>query len=199
MSRIQKLKNRKSDIKATISGLTLALAIGVTGCLGSYAYFSDLADIRNDLVVTMGNLDTSIGEGFKHTLEKSNFIEKEFEIKNNGSLEQLVTINFDEIYVNNAETSELKYTLTLYEVADILYDGTIVLDDGATILDTTLDELENQEVKIDKVLPPTESFYLKSTVTKLNEPQVEGGNINFDLVVTGEQTDANNSSKGGTK
>lgn len=199
MSRIQKLKNRKSDIKATISGLTLALAIGITGCIGSYAYFSDVAEIKNDLVVTTGTLSTGIGDGFNDNLGKEEPISKEFEIENNGNLEQLVTINYENINVDDPSYSQLKYRLTLYEVTDISDNGTVVLDNSTTILETTLGELGNKNVKIDKVLPPTEKFYLKSEVDKLDELQAKEGNINFDLVVTGEQTDANNSSKGGRK
>lgn len=106
MSRMKRLKKEK--IKATISGLALMIAIGAAGGIGSYAWFSDQAEAKNDLVVTMGNLHNDIYNPVKINIDKNNINSPQsssFYIENKGSLNQNVAIKF--IKTNNSIDSYL--------------------------------------------------------------------------------------------
>lgn len=104
----------KNSIKATISGLALALAIGGIGSLGSYAYFTDKAEAKNDLVVTMGNLDVDLNNPIDMSLNKENKIaSKTFKIINNGSLKQHLTLKFSDFKENTNVLSNISCNLSM--------------------------------------------------------------------------------------
>lgn len=96
MSRLKKAKKSKKDkLKATLSGAVIMLSIGSVGAFGSYSYFSDKASAKNDLVITMGKLDTSLSNGIDISLNKDKLSDtKSFSIKNEGTLKQNVRIDF---------------------------------------------------------------------------------------------------------
>ena len=96
MSRLKKAKKSKKDkLKATLSGAVLMLSIGSVGAFGSYSYFSDKASAKNDLVITMGELDTILSNGINISLSQAKLSETQtFLIKNEGTLKQNVKIDF---------------------------------------------------------------------------------------------------------
>lgn len=167
MSRMVKLKSnrRKSrvKVKATVSGLALALTIGAVGSMGSYAYFVDKAKAKNDLVITMGNLNTDIAGRLDMDLNKDNkCVTQTFNIKNNGSLKQNVALGFSEnsktiknnrslkenialgIYKNisNMNASQLE---NLSCTLNISYNGKAVIPKGYSV--NTFNDLINMENK----------------------------------------------------
>lgn len=169
MSRMVKLKSnrRKSrvkvKVKATVSGLALALTIGAVGSMGSYAYFVDKAKAQNDLVITMGNLNTDIAGRLDMDLNKDNkCVTQTFNIKNNGSLKQNVALGFSEnsktiknnrslkenialgIYKNisNMNASQLE---NLSCTLNISYNGKAVIPKGYSV--NTFNDLINMENK----------------------------------------------------
>lgn len=203
MSRMKSLENKKTSIKSAICGLTLALAIGTIGGVGSYAYFTDIAQAKNDLVLTMGNieihayteddedeLDFEINKGVEDPILEY----KEFNIKNNGSLNQEISLSFSnfkfENFLDNSQKQGLKYTI--YEVSD---------SKGDTIFFPTTDllTLSNGTKKYtinNRVIKPTEEIKLKAVIsggenlpvlpwTCDNDEEYE---IDFDLIVKGVQT-----------
>lgn len=96
MSRLKKAKkSKKYKLKATLSGAVLMLSIGSVGAFGSYSYFSDKVSAKNDLVITMGKLDTSLSNGIDISLNKDKLSDtKSFSIINKGDLKQNVEIDF---------------------------------------------------------------------------------------------------------
>lgn len=167
------IKNKYS-IKATISGLALALTIGVVGNMGSYAYFSDKGEARNDLVFTMGNLKTSIGNGLNVENLKANELKsKDFYITNEGSLKEIVTLTFNDIKVENGvNLSDLKYTLTV---------------DGEIKVDCKLNELGNKTINIG-VINPKNKFECKATIINTgNDSSIDDAQVSFNLQVDAKQ------------
>lgn len=105
--------NKRESIKAIISGLALALAIGGVGSLGSYAYFTDKAEAKNDLVVTMGNLEVNLENPINMSLDENKKVATEtFKIINSGSLKQHVSLKFDS-FTNDKLLSELECNLSM--------------------------------------------------------------------------------------
>ncbi|MBO3444223.1 TasA family protein [Clostridium sp. CCUG 7971] len=117
---MNKKTNKKESIKATIGGLALALAIGGIGSLGSYAYFTDKAETKNDLIVTMGSLDVSLNNPINMSLDESKKTATEaFKIINSGSLKQHVSLKFSN-FTNSELLSEIGCNLSM------TYNGKVV-------------------------------------------------------------------------
>lgn len=114
MSRMRKSKNiKKSNLKSTITGFALAIAIGTVGGVGSYAWFTDRVELNNDLVVTTGNLSTDISDGFKagNKLTPNNQITKNITITNTGSLKQKARLYIDVTNINHNDKALLSVTI----------------------------------------------------------------------------------------
>ena len=130
----------------------LALAIGITGGVGSLAYFSDKEVVGGELNLTLGTLSSEV----KKTIKIDNMdIEKEvndtFVLLNSGTLNQRVVINFlnssigedglekinylfnkeiylldengEEIYLEEGEILTAKLTLTMERDMPESYSG----------------------------------------------------------------------------
>ena len=165
MSRMMKLKaNRrksKMKVKATVSGLSLALTIGALGSMGSYAYFVDKANAKNDLVITMGNLNTDISGSLDISLDKNNkCVTQTFSITNNGSLKQNVALGFSENSIKNNKSLKEHIASGIYKninrinasqlenlscTLNISYKGKAVIPKGYRI--NTFNDLINMENK----------------------------------------------------
>ena len=75
--------------------ISLVLAIGITGGLGSIAYFSDKEKVNGDLKLTLGTLSSEATKTVK--IEKMDIevpVSDTFIITNNGTLDQRMTLNF---------------------------------------------------------------------------------------------------------
>ncbi|UEL48714.1 CalY family protein [Terrisporobacter hibernicus] len=96
MSRLNRMKMKKQQcLKATICGVSLCLLISVTGVLGSYAYLSDKETVDNNIVITLGNVNTSIDKGINFgELRAGKEKTRTFYIENSGSLNQKVSMKF---------------------------------------------------------------------------------------------------------
>ena len=91
-------KDMREKLKTTITGLSLMLVIGGLGGYGSYAYFTDQAQINNDLVVNMGSFKTTTKDvnvsdiDITKDLANPKLHTGEFELSNLGSLDQYVKL-----------------------------------------------------------------------------------------------------------
>lgn len=226
MSRMVKLKSNrrksKDKVKATIGGLALALTIGTVGSMGSYAYFVDKAKAQNDLVITMGNLNTDIEGHLDMGLDKDNkCVTQTFNIKNNGSLKQNVALGFSEnsmkdngslkeyialgIYknINSMNASQLE---NLSCTLNISYNGKAVIPKGYSI--NTFNDLINMQnkelvysddkklVSLDsnKELNCTVSISIKDGLSEEQMKSLQEKQFEFDTEVDAIQID----SKGGS-
>ena len=73
--------------------ISLVLAIGITGGLGSVAYFSDKENVNGDLKLTLGTLSSEATKTVK--IEKMDIevpVSDTFIITNNGTLDQRNTL-----------------------------------------------------------------------------------------------------------
>ncbi|MGL6106246.1 TasA family protein [Romboutsia sp.] len=196
---MRNMKNQK--VKSTISGLALTLSIGVSGGLGSYAWFYDTDIVENNQTVALGDLNTSVSIGFgdgatvEVELNEESTIEKTFDIKNEGSLNQRITnITFQDNGTNVSDKGKIIYEL---------YDKTnnkvpmYNISTSQRIENCSLADLPSVYVKVDKVLD------VKNTITytsKLRVPAnytlTQDSKIKFNLVVNSEQINVNQTSGG---
>lgn len=185
MSRLKKLKiNKNKNIKATLTGLSLSLVIGLAGGVGSYAYFTDKEEIKNDLVISMGDLQTSISKSLDITgLKPNSKNTEEFNIKNEGTLDQNVTIKFSNISQNIDYSKYTNSDKIQYELEIIKLDGNV------TSKKTTINKLN--ELSFDDTelgtLKKGESFKCKVTISSGDIRLYENSEINFDLNVDAVQ------------
>lgn len=189
MSRLKKMKHEK--IKNIIIGLTLSLIIGITGCLGSYAYFTEQATIENGLTISLGELDTNIKKDLSIKLKSTNNgyqSDKEiFYIENKGTLSQKVEIKYSENELNNDYISKLNSKLN-YKIEIIKLDeGGNKLEDSIKI-NKTLDKLYSTQSELIGDLEVGNMFKCEVTVTAPKDiPVYEDTKIKFKLEVNAEQ------------
>ncbi|MDY3960016.1 TasA family protein [Romboutsia timonensis] len=140
MSRLRRLKElrRKNRIKATACGLALALAIGSSQGLGTYALFTDVEDVPSDIAISTGDVDVKVSEGKNFTdVQPGDNIEIPFIITNKGTLNQNVSLKLDIA----TEISQYLTSTIIFNTSDItikgenLYNNTglLVLSPGQTI------------------------------------------------------------------
>ncbi len=188
MSRVKKSKiEKRQRIKETIIGLSLAISIGVAGSAGSYAYFSDRVNADNGIKITMGTLDVGIGEGFNQTVFEQNKVYTEiFDITNTGTLDEILTLRFDDVFLNTVENHE--------DLAKVNYE----LQIGDKTINSTLKELSTKGVNIGR-LNSGESISCSAKLTNNGiEPNYEKDTvIKFNLVVDGVQINDKNVQNGG--
>ncbi|WP_300259940.1 TasA family protein [Clostridium sp.] len=93
--------------------ISLVLAIGITGGLGSLAYFSHEENINSDLKLTLGTLSSEAKKTIK--IDKMDIevpVSDNFIIANNGTLDQRVKINFKNPSIGNDGLEKIKYSLS---------------------------------------------------------------------------------------
>lgn len=196
MSRIKNIIKRKKNIKSTISSLALVLAIGGIGSLGSYAYFTDKAEAKNDLVVTMGRLDVDFKEKSDDIkLDKDNYYKdmyQTFKITNNGTLIQNVSFKFAD-FTNSSILDKLDCKLQMK-----YNDKKVILKDKNI---SKLSDLNNMNYK-DLVyennelvdLKPQESIKCKLIIninpTNINISELQNKTIEFNSEVKSRQLDS---------
>ena len=93
--------------------ISLVLAIGITGGLGSVAYFSDKENVNVDLKLTLGTLSSEATKTVK--IEKMDVevpVSDTFIITNNGTLDQRMTLNFKNSSIGNDGLEKIKYSLS---------------------------------------------------------------------------------------
>ena len=93
--------------------ISLVLAIGITGGLGSVAYFSDKENVNGDLKLTLGTLSSEATKTVK--IEKMDIevpVSDTFIITNNGTLDQRMTLNFKNSSIGNDGLEKIKYSLS---------------------------------------------------------------------------------------
>lgn len=179
MSRVKKSKMRKKQkIKETIIGLTLAISIGIAGSAGSYAYFSDRVNADNGIKIRMGTLDVGIGEGFnQNEFEINHEYTKEFNITNNGSLDEILTLRFENVLFNGSTHGEnlkkVEYKLKI---------------NGNEEVKCSLAELSTEGIDLGR-LNSGESMSCKATLINngIEQSYKQDTVIKFDLVVNGVQ------------
>lgn len=98
MSRLKSLKEkiRKKTIKTTMVSLALALAIGSTQIMGTYALFTDVEDMASDLSISTGDIDVEVSKGLDFTdVQPGQKIEIPVTITNKGTLKQNISLKLD--------------------------------------------------------------------------------------------------------
>ena len=188
MSRVDKKKiEKKQKIKETIIGIALAIAIGVGGSVGSYAYFSDMVKSDNGIKITMGTLDVDIDPGFNlQEFYQGEEYEQSFSINNEGTLDQILTLKINNILFNGIQDSDklnnFKYELdigdqeyiyTLKELSSPQGVNIGRLDSGGEILCTATlinEGINDEDMKI--------TFDLVVDAVQINDKSVQNGGAN---------------------
>ncbi|ELC8443541.1 signal peptide protein [Clostridium perfringens] len=99
--------------------IALALAIGVTGSVGSLAYFSDKEKMNGEIKLTLGTLSSEITKGIKiEGIDIEVPVSDTFLITNNGTLDQTVLINFENSSIGNDGLEKIKYSLSFKSSKD---------------------------------------------------------------------------------
>lgn len=166
MSRLKRLKDRrrKNKIKTTYCCLTLALAMGISQGIGTYALFTDNENVPSDISLSTGDVDVEVnpvGDFTDTELNLSNYIEMPIKITNNGTLNQNIrlslstsedieflihTFEFDGITVDNGVLYDSKGLFKL-EPGDSISGKTIItLNNG--INENTQDGLAGKEIEV---------------------------------------------------
>lgn len=137
MSRLRRLKNnkRKKIIKTTICSLALSITIGSTKNISTYAWFIDKEEINNNILISTGELDVLVSDGFNG--EKLNDVEpitNEFTISNEGTLKEKLQVGFS-LSKENSLPSQcfewIDYELTINDE-----NGEQIIIDGSDILNS---------------------------------------------------------------
>lgn len=198
MSRVKKSQNKRNQkIRETILGLSLALFIGVAGSAGSYAYFSDMVNTDNGIKITMGTLDVGIGEGFKLDIDGAKKdddnkyfkdYEKFFQIKNEGTLDEILTLKFQNISINkdsnHQDLDKIEYEIVIKnETGEVIY----------SLNKVTLNDLPKTTIKLGRL----NSGKALNCTAKIDDEGITPNyqqdiTINFDLVVDGIQINDTN-------
>lgn len=199
MSRLKRLKKTKNQtIKTVMSSLALTLIIGVGNTISTYAWFNDKENIKNDLSITMGDLNVAISGGFNSEVlkEDKDFKGvKDFTIKNDGNLNEKLRFKISLNESNDLNPMYFKY---------ISYSLNIVNEDNNKILtnlDINLAEDKFIDLKYENgtrvKLKPGETLKCKSTISLntgdesiINEMSKK--NIGFNVDVFASQINYNN-------
>lgn len=160
MSRLNRMKMKKQQcLKATICGVSLCLLISVTGVLGSYAYLSDKETVDNNIVITLGNVNTSIDKGINFgELSSGKEKTRTFYIENSGSLNQKVSMKF------MPTSSQDEYDKLLSKSLNLKMK-IIEVDECGNIVESSI---PNTQQNLDK-------YYDGSVLTKLSSRVLESG------------------------
>lgn len=179
MIQMDKYLNKKTLI---LGGLILTIC-GST----SLAYFADKIDIKPELTIQMGNLNTKIIEPINiEGLDIDNYKTDEFSIKNTGTLEQSVAFSFS----NSRNIEEDGLEKLGYEIVftksngeqSKLYEGVMTELFSKPIY--VEDESGNKIIlKEDELLEAT----IKVTMDKAMPYKYSNQDINFDMVIDTNQ------------
>lgn len=177
MSRVKNFnQKRKQKIKETLIGLSLAISIGLVGSAGSYAYFSARVNTDNGITITMGTLDVGIGDGFNlDEFNQNTEYTQTFAITNTGTLDEILTLKFDNVSFNGSEIdlSKVDYELKIGDQEPKTYN---------------LEQLSTQSIEIGRL----NSGQSISCIAQLKNNGIQQSYeqdmvIKFDLVVEGVQ------------
>lgn len=93
--------------------LALALAIGITGSLGSLAYFYDKENLNGDLKITIGTLSSDTTKTIKiENMDIETPVSDTFIIVNSGTLDQILKMSLKNPSIGNDGLEKIKYSLT---------------------------------------------------------------------------------------
>lgn len=173
MSRVKRLKERKrkNKIKTTYCCLALALAMGISQCIGTYALFTDNENVPSDIALSTGDVDVEVSEGIKLTdVKPGDSKDIPVKITNNGTLNQNISL------VDFSISEDIKQYLT-YE---FIFDG-ITIKDGV---------MHSNEKLV--ILAPGESIEgsIRITVKEMSkevQDKLYGKIYNLDLTVKSTQ------------
>lgn len=177
MSRLRRLKKlrRKNRIKATACGLALALAIGSSQGLGTYALFTDVEDVSSNLAISTGDVDVEVSDGIDFIdVQPQDNIEVPFVITNKGTLNQNVSLKLD---ISTGISKYLTYDIifsndNIIRNGEILYNGSdlLVLSPGETIIGSIQIAVGNMSSEIQKELyGKVQDIELSIKTTQINK------------------------------
>ena len=194
MSRLRRLKERKRKqfIKTTMSSLVLALVMGASQGVTTYAWFTDEEIIDNDLIITMGNLGVKIGKGFNGEILKFNEpLHKSFNIENCGTLKQNLSIG---LQITDDISKDVLDSI-IYEIK-LKHNGKDLSTIERTIYKLTQNRVEIKYSNGEKItLNPNDKLECTATVIikdKSKFDKISGNQLKFALEVFANQTDYNN-------
>lgn len=180
MSRLRRLKekNRMQMSKIAMSSLTITLIIGLCQTISTYAWFIDSEEIKSDLVISMGEINVEVNDGFQEKdLEAGNLRSCNFKIENEGTLKSHITLNLDGISKNIEQYLNYKINFGSYKNKEIKsISGKELLDNSQVSLeykDGSLVELNGSEsieaiaeINIDKDTPKNLMNYFSKSPLK---------------------------------
>ena len=196
MGRLRRLKKGNDKIKATACGLALALVIGSTQGLGTYALFTDTEDVASNLAISTGDVDVDIlRESFIETnVQPESVYTYDFEIKNLGTLNQNISIELTDITSNKIYSYINSYNIVFDKGIDEIDNLKLgkqelkangkayILKPGETITcnaKITMKSIEDQ----DSLIGSTLNMKLNIEATQLNErDNIEKGFYDIDIV-----------------
>lgn len=191
MSRLRRLKKlrRKNRIKATACGLALALAIGSSQGLGTYALFTDVEDVSSNLAISTGDVDVEVSDGIDFIdVQPQDNIEVPFVITNKGTLNQNVSLKLD---ISTGISKYLTYGIifsndNITRNGEILYNGSdlLVLSPGETINGSIQIAVGNMSSEIQKELyGKVQDIELSIKSTQINKDNTLVNNGFYDVEI----------------
>ena len=173
-SRLKRLKDirRKNKIKTTFCCLTLALAMGISQGIGTYALFTDNENVSSDISLSTGDVDVEVDNGKDFTdVKPGDEINIPIKITNNGTLNQNISLGF-------SVSDDIKQYLR----HEFIFDG-ITIDNGVMYKGKEL-----------FVLAPGESITGETKVTVLRDVQnnLYETKKHIDITVKSTQINKNN-------
>lgn len=208
MSRLKRMKMKKQQqcLKATICGVSLCLLISITGVLGSYAYLSDQERVNNNIVITLGNVNTSIDKGINFgELSSGKEKTKTFYIENSGTLNQKVSLKFmptsseDEYDKLLSKTLNLKMRIIEVDESGNIVESSIPMTqhylykyyDGSVSPKLSNIVLESgHKYKIEATIKPYK--YESNEIRRMDAPLYPDKTFSFGIQVNAEQVKGEN-------
>lgn len=153
MSRLRRLKERKSKnrIRVASCGLLLALAVGSVQGLGTYTLFTDSKDVSSELAISTGDVDVEINSNFfEHTnVQPNEEYRQTFNITNKGTLRQNINLSL----TPNGTTDLYKYIESYKIDFGVIETPTIIqeLSEGTIVINTNLDKINMKTSTMNEV------------------------------------------------
>lgn len=193
MSRVEKHKAikraKRNKLKTTMVCLALTLILGFTQALETYALFTDSVNGLDNVSISLGDLAVSATEGFKDVLisKEQKLISKNFEIKNDGTLKQSLSVQLKPHITDEINESVLKNISYTLESTDKKFEP--ITTNLYDLKDSNVN-IKNPSGKDDLILPPGETLKCKATISISKEDTLKslsGKSVKFDLNIRGQQ------------
>lgn len=206
MSRLKSLKEkiRKKTIKTTMASLALALAIGSTQIMGTYALFTDTEDIASNLDISTGDVDVEaeVVESLSQItgLQPGDTITGKFKIINNGTLNQNLILNINADNANLPEGYDILNYLD-WSISFESYNGKSIKTISKSSqnkeirYNTENDDLVTLNPSVGSYITANVNLNLSGNIPAEVQSAIAGKDIGINLQISSYQTNATDNIK----